>query len=68
MSSATTAWRIAGMTYLQMAATATTTVRSALKEPMRSTALARDAVFYNRAGYTGGVQQPKTPVTSMFSK
>ena len=56
------------MTYLQMAATATTTVRSALKEPMKSTALARDAVFYNKATYTGGVQGPKVEVTSMFAK
>jgi len=56
------------MTYLQMASTATTTVRSALKEPMRSTALARDKVFFQKVTYDAGVQSPKTPVTSMFSK
>ena len=48
MSGATTFWRIAGMSYLQMAGTATTTVRTCLKQPMKDAALARDTVNYMR--------------------
>ena len=33
-----------------------------------STALARDKVFFQKVTYDAGVQSPKTPVTSMFSK
>ena len=54
------------MTYIQMASTATTTVRAALKEPMRSTALARDSVFYNKIVFENTVQGPKTAVTSIM--
>ena len=48
MSGATTFQRIAGMSYLQMAGTATTTVRTCLKQPMKDAALARDTVNYMR--------------------
>ena len=36
------------MSYLQMAGTATTTVRTCLKQPMKDAALARDTVNYMR--------------------
>ena len=48
MSGATTFWRIAGRSYLHMAGTATTTVRTCLKQPMKDAALARDTVNYMR--------------------
>eukprot|EP00614_Pseudopedinella_elastica_P011316 CAMPEP_0172610088 /NCGR_PEP_ID=MMETSP1068-20121228/29955_1 /TAXON_ID=35684 /ORGANISM="Pseudopedinella elastica, Strain CCMP716" /LENGTH=68 /DNA_ID=CAMNT_0013413723 /DNA_START=55 /DNA_END=261 /DNA_ORIENTATION=+ len=47
-SAATTFWRRAGMTYLQMCSESTTTLRSCLKEPMRTTALANNAIQYTR--------------------
>ena len=102
-ATATTFWRIAGLSYVQMAAISTTTVRSAMKvrcvtfllpfslvaawkktlshrlfvfpicslppplsqEPMKSAALSRDAVFYNRATFQAGVQSAKTPISSL---
>ncbi|CAN0249156.1 unnamed protein product [Discosporangium mesarthrocarpum] len=65
MSTATTFWRLAGMTYLEYASRATSVVRSALKEPARSQALAREAVTYNRNIFTGGVPGGKLPVENL---
>ena len=36
--------------------------------PCSSTALARDAVFFQKATFKDGVQSPKFEVTSMFGK
>ncbi|CAM9987855.1 unnamed protein product [Ectocarpus sp. 13 AM-2016] len=59
MSQATTFWRLAGMTYLEYASKATTVMRGALKEPARSTALAREVVGYNRNVFVDGKPQGK---------
>ncbi|CAM9271744.1 unnamed protein product [Ectocarpus sp. 12 AP-2014] len=65
MSQATTFWRLAGMTYLEYASKATTVMRGALKEPARSTALAREAVGYNRNVFVDGKPQGKLPVANL---
>eukprot|EP00752_Nemacystus_decipiens_P013890 g12330.t1 len=65
MSQATTFWRLAGMTYLEYASKATSVMRGALKEPARSTALAREVATYNRNIFVNGVPQGKVPVTSL---
>ena len=61
MSSATTFWRLAGMTYLQYVNTASATVRGVLKESIKAKALARDTVFFNHIPQAG----VKTPVNSL---
>lgn len=43
----------------QYASKATSVLRSALKEPARTSAMARDAVAYNRQMYVGGASQGK---------
>eukprot|EP01032_Pedospumella_encystans_P012995 gene12995-14990_t len=46
-------WRKAGLSYLQYLNIATRTVRSGLKEPLRISAVSREAVSYNKAGADG---------------
>ncbi|KAG5178327.1 hypothetical protein JKP88DRAFT_225526 [Tribonema minus] len=62
---ATTFWRIAGLSYLEYAAATTTALRMGLKEPMRSKAMTRNAVSYNRAVFKDGVSGAKKPVKSL---
>ncbi|CAM9596406.1 unnamed protein product [Chrysoparadoxa australica] len=62
---ATTFWRVAGLSYLEFAAKATTVLRSSLAEPVRAKALARDGVNYNRNIFVDGVGEGKSPVTSL---
>eukprot|EP00617_Octactis_speculum_P023288 CAMPEP_0185749580 /NCGR_PEP_ID=MMETSP1174-20130828/8275_1 /TAXON_ID=35687 /ORGANISM="Dictyocha speculum, Strain CCMP1381" /LENGTH=72 /DNA_ID=CAMNT_0028425743 /DNA_START=23 /DNA_END=241 /DNA_ORIENTATION=+ len=64
MSSATTFWRIAGMSYIQMGSVATSTVRNALKEPVKTSAMLREVVSYNRCTFGEGIQSAKLPITS----
>eukprot|EP00541_Cyclophora_tenuis_P010842 CAMPEP_0116558610 /NCGR_PEP_ID=MMETSP0397-20121206/9902_1 /TAXON_ID=216820 /ORGANISM="Cyclophora tenuis, Strain ECT3854" /LENGTH=65 /DNA_ID=CAMNT_0004084219 /DNA_START=24 /DNA_END=221 /DNA_ORIENTATION=- len=59
---ATTFWRIAGMSYLQYINKATSTVRSALKEPAKQKAMQKEVFGFNKAVWEGGVQGPKVPV------
>lgn len=63
--SATTFWRLAGLSYLEYAAKATTTLRTALKEPARTAALGRESVKYNRNVFVEGKPTGKVTVTSM---
>ena len=62
MSSATTFWRLAGMSYLQYVNVASATVRGVLKESVKTKAIARDAVSFNHVSGTTGA---KTPVSSL---
>eukprot|EP01033_Poteriospumella_lacustris_P012894 gene12893-9225_t len=52
-------WRIAGLSYLQFLNVSSLAVRTALKEPAKSRALARQHIFYNKT-----VGDVKTPVKS----
>eukprot|EP00192_Tetraselmis_astigmatica_P023468 CAMPEP_0117657914 /NCGR_PEP_ID=MMETSP0804-20121206/5583_1 /TAXON_ID=1074897 /ORGANISM="Tetraselmis astigmatica, Strain CCMP880" /LENGTH=74 /DNA_ID=CAMNT_0005464397 /DNA_START=97 /DNA_END=321 /DNA_ORIENTATION=- len=58
-------WRIAGMSYLKYANLCADMVRSAMKEgPAKSSAKAREAVYYKASSWANGKQQ-KTVVTDM---
>ncbi|CAJ1939664.1 unnamed protein product [Cylindrotheca closterium] len=59
----TTIWRIAGMTYLQYVNRAAGSVRSAVKEPMKSKLAAHGEFSYSAAAWNAGVQGAKTEVT-----
>ena len=59
--SATTFWRLAGMTYLQYVNTASVTLRGVLKESVKTKAVIRDNVSFNHVANSG----VKTPITSI---
>jgi hypothetical protein len=61
---ASAAWRQAGLSYLQYLGIAGRVVRSALKEPAKSKAAAREGMFYNKAIGLG----EKSAVSSLFPK
>eukprot|EP00934_Nitzschia_sp_Nitz4_P008574 Nitzschia sp. Nitz4//scaffold163_size50693//8773//9153//NITZ4_006982-RA/size50693-snap-gene-0.63-mRNA-1//-1//CDS//3329538013//8564//frame0 len=62
---ATSFWRVAGMTYLQFANRAATSVRSALKEPTKSKLTAANTFSYNKATWAAGEQGVKTEVSTL---
>ncbi len=45
---ATTFWKLAGMTFLQYSQTSAAVVRLCLKEPLRTKALAREKIFFKK--------------------
>ncbi|KAL3938220.1 MAG: hypothetical protein SGBAC_006827 [Bacillariaceae sp.] len=61
----TTFWRIAGMTYLQYVNRAAGSVRSAVKEPMKSKLAAQGQFSYRASSWTAGAQGVKTEVTTL---
>ena len=65
MSTPTTFWKLAGMSYMQYVSRSTTVLRSALKEPARTKAFANDSFFYNRAVWENGVSGPKKGITEI---
>eukprot|EP00580_Thalassiosira_gravida_P003757 CAMPEP_0201621782 /NCGR_PEP_ID=MMETSP0492-20130828/47064_1 /ASSEMBLY_ACC=CAM_ASM_000837 /TAXON_ID=420259 /ORGANISM="Thalassiosira gravida, Strain GMp14c1" /LENGTH=71 /DNA_ID=CAMNT_0048091343 /DNA_START=564 /DNA_END=779 /DNA_ORIENTATION=+ len=67
MTTPTTFWRLAGVSYVQYVTKASSAVRAALKEPAKSKAMTQEAFSYNRASWTGGVQGAKTPVNNLKS-
>eukprot|EP00542_Grammatophora_oceanica_P015279 CAMPEP_0194045888 /NCGR_PEP_ID=MMETSP0009_2-20130614/18713_1 /TAXON_ID=210454 /ORGANISM="Grammatophora oceanica, Strain CCMP 410" /LENGTH=65 /DNA_ID=CAMNT_0038690925 /DNA_START=52 /DNA_END=249 /DNA_ORIENTATION=+ len=58
----TSFWRIAGMSYLQYVAKASSTIRAGLKEPAKRKAMEQEKYFFNSSTWEGGVQSSKTPV------
>eukprot|EP00581_Thalassiosira_minuscula_P006677 CAMPEP_0183702744 /NCGR_PEP_ID=MMETSP0737-20130205/756_1 /TAXON_ID=385413 /ORGANISM="Thalassiosira miniscula, Strain CCMP1093" /LENGTH=70 /DNA_ID=CAMNT_0025929411 /DNA_START=89 /DNA_END=301 /DNA_ORIENTATION=- len=67
MTTPTTFWRLAGVSYVQYVTKASSTVRAALKEPAKSKAMAQEAFSYNRSHWTDGVQGSKTAVDALKS-
>ncbi|KAL9189870.1 hypothetical protein ACHAXT_009545 [Thalassiosira profunda] len=67
MTTPTTFWRLAGVSYVQYVTKASSTVRAALKEPAKSKAMAQEAFGYNRSHWTGGEQGGKTKVDALKS-
>eukprot|EP00956_Cyclotella_meneghiniana_P010205 scaffold14075_cov72-Cyclotella_meneghiniana.AAC.3 len=65
MSTPTTFWRLAGVSYVQYVTKASSTVRAALKEPAKSKALAQETFSYNRATWTNGEMEKKNLVDSL---
>ncbi|GAX22503.1 hypothetical protein FisN_14Hh125 [Fistulifera solaris] len=61
----TTFWRVAGMSYLQYINKAAGTMRSVLKEPAKTRAMAQEAYGYNAAVWEAGKQGPKLPVANI---
>ena len=69
-SSATTFWKLAGMTFLQYSQTSAAVVRLCLKEPLRTKALAREKIFFKKLlwkpSYAGVPVGPlKKPIESL---
>ncbi|OEU08345.1 hypothetical protein FRACYDRAFT_271807 [Fragilariopsis cylindrus CCMP1102] len=62
---ATNFWRIAGMSYLQYVNRAAGSVRSALKEPMKSKLSAQGEFSYKASAWVDGTQMSKTEITSL---
>eukprot|EP00584_Thalassiosira_punctigera_P016487 CAMPEP_0172549882 /NCGR_PEP_ID=MMETSP1067-20121228/22576_1 /TAXON_ID=265564 ORGANISM="Thalassiosira punctigera, Strain Tpunct2005C2" /NCGR_SAMPLE_ID=MMETSP1067 /ASSEMBLY_ACC=CAM_ASM_000444 /LENGTH=67 /DNA_ID=CAMNT_0013337323 /DNA_START=84 /DNA_END=287 /DNA_ORIENTATION=+ len=67
MTTPTTFWRLAGVSYVQYVNKASSTLRMALREPAKSKAVAQETFAYNRSQWTEGAQGPKTMV-GKFSK
>ncbi|KAL3790387.1 hypothetical protein ACHAWO_011602 [Cyclotella atomus] len=65
MSTPTTFWRLAGVSYVQYVTKASSTVRAALKEPAKSKAMAQEAFSYNKAVWSQGTMGTKTMVDSL---
>lgn len=63
--SATTFWRIAGMSYVQYVAVSSATLRTVLKEPMKTKALARGSISYNSSPFVDGIQGAKTAIETI---
>mmetsp|Transcript_2018 Transcript_2018/g.4556 ORF Transcript_2018/g.4556 Transcript_2018/m.4556 type:complete len:106 (+) Transcript_2018:1421-1738(+) len=61
----TTFWRIAGMTYLQYVNRAAGSVRSAVKEPMKSKLAAQGQFSYQASAWTAGEQGAKAEITAL---
>eukprot|EP00884_Botryococcus_braunii_P020251 jgi/Botrbrau1/690/Bobra.160_2s0013.1 len=57
-------WRVAGMTYLKYANLCADMVRSALKEPLRTKAKARETVYFRSANWKEG--KPQTQVITEY--
>jgi len=64
-TAATSFWRIAGMSYLQYVNRAAGSVRSALKEPMKSKLQAQGEFSYNASTWTKSVLNSKAEVKSL---
>eukprot|EP00579_Thalassiosira_antarctica_P004435 CAMPEP_0201881422 /NCGR_PEP_ID=MMETSP0902-20130614/11735_1 /ASSEMBLY_ACC=CAM_ASM_000551 /TAXON_ID=420261 /ORGANISM="Thalassiosira antarctica, Strain CCMP982" /LENGTH=67 /DNA_ID=CAMNT_0048409635 /DNA_START=38 /DNA_END=241 /DNA_ORIENTATION=+ len=60
MSTPTTFWRLAGVSYVQYVSKASSTLRMALKEPAKSKAMAQEQFFFNKSQWTNGVMGEKT--------
>lgn len=65
MSTPTTFWRLAGVSYVQYVSKASSTLRAALREPARSKAAAQESFAYNRATYAKGVPSQKVKVDQL---
>eukprot|EP00569_Conticribra_weissflogii_P000688 CAMPEP_0171356832 /NCGR_PEP_ID=MMETSP0878-20121228/45929_1 /TAXON_ID=67004 /ORGANISM="Thalassiosira weissflogii, Strain CCMP1336" /LENGTH=70 /DNA_ID=CAMNT_0011862859 /DNA_START=737 /DNA_END=949 /DNA_ORIENTATION=+ len=65
MSTPTTFWRLAGVSYVQYVTKASSTVRAALKEPAKSKAMAQEVFSYNRSQWVDGQQGAKTMVDGL---
>jgi F-type H+-transporting ATPase subunit epsilon len=50
-------WRVAGMSYLKYSNLCADMLRSALKEPAKGAAKAREAIYYRSAVWKDGVAQ-----------
>eukprot|EP00591_Stephanopyxis_turris_P004534 CAMPEP_0195523660 /NCGR_PEP_ID=MMETSP0794_2-20130614/22993_1 /TAXON_ID=515487 /ORGANISM="Stephanopyxis turris, Strain CCMP 815" /LENGTH=66 /DNA_ID=CAMNT_0040653705 /DNA_START=59 /DNA_END=259 /DNA_ORIENTATION=+ len=59
MTTPTTFWRLAGMTYVQYVSRASSAVRGALKEPSKSKALQNEKFNFNSSVWESGVQGKK---------
>lgn len=64
-ASASSYWRVAGMSYLKYSGLAADMVRASLKEPFKSKAKLREAVYFKSALWKDGQQQQqgKLPLT-----
>ncbi|GMI16046.1 hypothetical protein TrLO_g1420 [Triparma laevis f. longispina] len=65
MSTPTTFWRLAGMTYMGYVTRATSALRGGLKEPARTKAFAGQSFSYNRSTFADAVQSGKTEITKL---
>eukprot|EP00561_Arcocellulus_cornucervis_P013594 CAMPEP_0185802208 /NCGR_PEP_ID=MMETSP1322-20130828/1878_1 /TAXON_ID=265543 /ORGANISM="Minutocellus polymorphus, Strain RCC2270" /LENGTH=70 /DNA_ID=CAMNT_0028497961 /DNA_START=62 /DNA_END=274 /DNA_ORIENTATION=+ len=65
MTTPTTFWRLAGMSYVQFVTRASSTVRAGLKEPARSKAMAQESFTYNTSKWSAGDQGEKVAVDAL---
>ncbi|GMH57263.1 hypothetical protein TrRE_jg2944 [Triparma retinervis] len=62
MSTPTTFWRLAGITYMSYVSRATGSLRASLKEPLKSKASQGFTLSYNRATWEAGEMGEKKVV------
>jgi len=65
MTTPTTFWRLAGVSYVQYVTKASSTVRAALREPAKTKALSQETFAYNRSVWSAGVQGEKSFVDGL---
>ncbi|KAL7443878.1 hypothetical protein ACHAXH_007732 [Discostella pseudostelligera] len=65
MTTPTTFWRLAGVSYVQYVTKASSTVRAALKEPAKSKAMAQEGFVFNRSHWTNGKQGEKSLIDGL---
>jgi len=65
MSTPTTFWRLAGMSYTQYVTRAASTVRASLKEPAKSKAMELESLSYNAAVWSNAESQGKNAVDTL---
>eukprot|EP00547_Thalassionema_nitzschioides_P006864 CAMPEP_0194210014 /NCGR_PEP_ID=MMETSP0156-20130528/7946_1 /TAXON_ID=33649 /ORGANISM="Thalassionema nitzschioides, Strain L26-B" /LENGTH=72 /DNA_ID=CAMNT_0038937291 /DNA_START=62 /DNA_END=280 /DNA_ORIENTATION=+ len=66
--SATTFWRLAGMSYLQYVNKSASTIRMALKEPAKRKAEALENFGYYKSAWEAGVQGEKQAMGNSLVK
>ncbi|KAL7490542.1 hypothetical protein ACHAWT_000106 [Skeletonema menzelii] len=65
MTTPTTFWRLAGVSYVQYVTKATSCLRAALKEPAKSKAMTQETFSYNKSVWSNGEQGAKKLTDSL---
>eukprot|EP00567_Pseudictyota_dubia_P013101 CAMPEP_0197435720 /NCGR_PEP_ID=MMETSP1175-20131217/3269_1 /TAXON_ID=1003142 /ORGANISM="Triceratium dubium, Strain CCMP147" /LENGTH=70 /DNA_ID=CAMNT_0042964825 /DNA_START=44 /DNA_END=256 /DNA_ORIENTATION=- len=65
MTTPTTFWRLAGMSYTQFVTRAASAVRAGLKEPAKTQAMAQEKFAYNQSAWSEGVQGKKVTIETL---
>ena len=65
MSTASSFWRLAKISYVEYLAKSTTALRTCLKEPLKTQAAGREKVGYTRAFWEGGARGERSDIESL---
>lgn len=65
MSTASSFWRLAKISYVEYLSKSTSALRQCLKEPMKTQAAGREKVGYTRAFWEGGARGERFDIASL---